>query len=80
MTLFGFTGGKDMELSIGLVSSRPPPVWIAFTRALTVALSRASSVGTSIDTGHQTSLPIYSLWLVWVLTRRDGYVDCNSVY
>ena len=50
-----------MGPSIGLVSSRLPPVWIAFTRALTVPLSRASSVSASIDTDHQTGLPVYSL-------------------
>ena len=53
MTLFGFTEGKDMGSSIGLVSSGLPLVWIEFTRALTVALLRAFAIGTSIDTGHQ---------------------------
>ena len=70
MTLFEFTGGKDMGPSINLVSSRLPPVWIAFTQVLTVALSRASSVSSSIDIGHQTSLLVYSLWLVRVLTGQ----------
>ena len=41
MTLFGFIGGKDMGPSINLVSSRLPPVWIAFTKTLTLAADRS---------------------------------------
>ena len=37
----GFIGGKDMGSSIGLVSSRLPLMWTAFTQALTVATLRS---------------------------------------
>ena len=36
MTLFGLIGGKDIGLSIGLVSARLPSLWMAFTLALIV--------------------------------------------
>ena len=67
MTLFGLTGGKNIGLSIGLVSSRLPSLWMAFTLALIVDALRVSSVSDLTNTGRQTGCPIYSLWLVWIL-------------
>ena len=53
-----------MGLSMGLVSSWMPSMWIALILALTVAALKSSSIGASTDTGLQMGCLVYSLWLI----------------